>query len=71
MKIPLLILASPSAWKNGLAEIPYNATNVSALRKEIEEKRNGTLISRENILWNVTEIAMLQTQMERKKFWTK
>jgi len=34
-----------SAWKNGLAEISHKATTVTAVRKEIEEKRNGTLIA--------------------------
>jgi hypothetical protein len=31
-----------SAWQNGLVEIPNNATTVSTVRKEIEEKRSGT-----------------------------
>jgi hypothetical protein len=43
-------LALSSAWQNGLADIPYNATTVSTVRKEIEEKRNGTLTSIKNIL---------------------
>ena len=43
-------LALPSAWKNGLADIPYNATTVSTVRNEIKEKRNGTLIGSKNIL---------------------
>jgi hypothetical protein len=40
----------PSAWKNGLAEIPYKATTVYAVRKEIKEKRNGTLTGSKNVL---------------------
>jgi hypothetical protein len=46
----IVSLALSSAWQNGLAEIPYNATTVSTVRKEIEEKRNGTLIRSKNIL---------------------
>ena len=46
----IAFLALPSAWKNGLAEIPYKTTTVSVVRKEIEEKRNVTLISNKNIL---------------------
>jgi hypothetical protein len=46
----IVSLALPSAWKNGLAEISYNATTVSTVRKETEEERNGKLIRSKNIL---------------------
>jgi hypothetical protein len=46
----MLTLALSSARKKGLGEIPHSAlygtiaTNVAALRKEIDEKRDATLL---------------------------
>jgi hypothetical protein len=66
----LLTVALPSAWKNGLTEIPYNATTVSALHTEIKkrEMEHSYTVQIFCETYRNSNVANIQS---KKKFWAK